>query len=709
MSSDSGKEIQTILDELTQVKGSVTQFVAQLNTIISRAPTREDWNKLNEIAYEGEKSNESPMTLNRINQAIEWPTSAIAIRLKELFEDGKLPLMTALTRVCVKTGADPKACNFILDYNPKVDPKNEMTSSSHQKNSKRIKNNSESYPPILPTLRSKSLAIRAATDKSYRRIEDLLASTTNDFQKSHNGRLASKGRAILNLCLVEILEPYAGLSDEDIDLITHRLLSNRILAKFAFGYNLVDGSKYNLSVDADFEEKIEVIGNLFLAHIGSLREENYDLEDLKRFVRLLYDTVITEYIEKNDPLAKASLMELDLLFKSITNLKYAPHHNFQYEIRETNDDPHVVKILVDGVELGSGVSSASLEAAKYRAANDVFDGSGNGIRKIWEVLVANVQEHNAQANNGATPVPLLTNGPMGYVTGVPAPLGYLPNANAVVPPPLISAPVPIPQAQLAIKNSTVSNEIGAITNSPHNQQQPPTQSQPPPQQQINPQLQSPQAQEQQPQPRASAGSNSPKNPYQQVTSQHPSAHPTPVIGQQQMTVSQQPQQYVQYQQQPYQIYPHATPQAPYGQQSMVQAPPQHIYQQQNTTMAHTPVQAVVPIGQQGMRHGKLEGAYYDLNNILTLPLEIPGNNSALSTLNTMISQAKIMPPEYNVHELTPLSQDRKLFYATVQIGDVYLGAGYGSTKKEARHKAAMCALNNPEKCLQVGLTLPLTL
>lgn len=133
MSSDSGKEIQTILDELTQVKGSVTQFVAQLNTIISRAPTREDWNKLNEIAYEGEKSNESPMTLNRINQAIEWPTSAIAIRLKELFEDGKLPLMTALTRVCVKTGADPKACNFILDYNPKVDPKNEMTSSSHQK------------------------------------------------------------------------------------------------------------------------------------------------------------------------------------------------------------------------------------------------------------------------------------------------------------------------------------------------------------------------------------------------------------------------------------------------------------------------------------------------------------------------------------------------------------------------------------------------
>ncbi|RCK59339.1 Ribonuclease 3 [Candida viswanathii] len=709
-----GKSVQFILDELTQVKGSVTQLIAMFNAIIQRSPTREDWHKIVKIMNEREDSNETQATIQRIEQAVEWPTSQIAIRLRELYLAGKLPLMENLRNINLKTPGDPRPLEFVLDYNPIVEKKtDEIVDRILQRDPARSRPDSYSYPPILPALLSKALALRAGTDKSYRRIEDLMASNYKDFQKSHNGRLAVKGRAVMNLCLVEVLEEStAELPEVDIEFIAHRLLSNRILAKFAFGYNLVNRVKYNLSVDADFEEKITVIANLFLAYIGALKlEGKCSLTKLKTFVKKLYEPVINDYIKKNDPLMKVQLMELDLLFKSITNLKYAPHHNFHYEIIETKSDPHVAKIYVDGNELGTGVSSISFEEAKYRAANDVFDEAGDGVRKIWNALSSNAQENQASGSKDSKPMASITNGPMGFVSGV----------NSIAPPP------PTQFALLTVPPIGVATgDLNSISNSPRNAVQlqlyPQKLSPPPPpgqQQQSQQQLQQPPTQDYkepqdkqqlQLQQQLATGSNSPPvNSNQQIVSQQASSHATPVMGQQQMAFSQKPPQYFLYQQQPqyqqYQQQPYGQ-QLPYGQQPYGQPPQHQMYQLPSSALTQVPRPTVQAPVQQTARQSTFTGAVYE-NGILTLPLSASVDNTAKSTLNTMISQAKLMPAEYNTIDMSsPNDKNLKMFYTTVRIGDVYLGAGYGSNKKEAGHKAALCALNNPEKCILVGLLLP---
>ena len=151
------------------------------------------------------------------------------------------------------------------------------------------------------------------TDRSYRQPLDFIELASNDYNKSHNGRLVLRGRAIMQLCLVEVLEEsYPRLLDEDIQFISHKLMAPIILTKFAFGYNLVDHLKYNVSVDADYEEKLQIIGNIFLAYMGGLKTEGYDLSDLKLFVKRLYEPVIADYMNKNDVLSKVALVELDL-------------------------------------------------------------------------------------------------------------------------------------------------------------------------------------------------------------------------------------------------------------------------------------------------------------------------------------------------------------------------------------------------------------
>ena len=68
----------------------------------------------------------------------------------------------------------------------------------------------------------------------------------------------------MQLCLVEVLEEsYPRLLDEDIQFISHKLMAPIILTKFAFGYNLVDHLKYNVSVDADYEENCKSLAIYF--------------------------------------------------------------------------------------------------------------------------------------------------------------------------------------------------------------------------------------------------------------------------------------------------------------------------------------------------------------------------------------------------------------------------------------------------------------
>ncbi|RCK63493.1 hypothetical protein Cantr_09986 [Candida viswanathii] len=72
----------------------------------------------------------------------------------------------------------------------------------------------------------------------------------------------------------------------------------------------------------------------------------------------------------------------------------------------------------------------------------------------------------------------------------------------------------------------------------------------------------------------------------------------------------------------------------------------------------------------------------------------------------MISKAKLLPANYPIMDMPhPRSANLRIFCAKVQVGEICLGVSYGATKTEAGHKAAMCALKNPGRCLQVGLHL----
>ncbi|RCK63492.1 hypothetical protein Cantr_09987 [Candida viswanathii] len=389
----------------------INLILSNLNrSIFSMTPTAKEWDQL--LLAGNDKKNKDR---TRIREITNSPYGIIVVRLRELCGGGKLPLLEMLSQLTLKASNDYDAADFLMSYNPEID-ETEVNSAVglafRRKKSNFLKQDAYSYPPILPKIQSKALIIPICTDKSYRRVEDLMApEATTGFYLS---------RAILK-------ESGFGLPDLEVEAISHKLLSNTILTKFAFGYNLVDCAKYDLSADANFEEKLDILGNLFLAYIGGLGQESYSMDLLKKFVKQLYGPVINDYLEKFDPLATVGLLELDLVLKSRTNLKYAPHKNFVYGVREIKKDPHVAQILVDGIELATGVSFKSFNDAKCGAANSVFHRSGDGVHRILQLLAANGEENSRNKETVLQSVTVISNLPQNFATTSPL---HLPHARS---------------------------------------------------------------------------------------------------------------------------------------------------------------------------------------------------------------------------------------------------------------------------------------
>lgn len=471
----------------------------------------------------------------------------------------------------------------------------------------------------------------------------------------------------MQLCLVEVLEEsYPRLLDEDIQFISHKLMAPIILTKFAFGYNLVDHLKYNVSVDADYEEKLQIIGNIFLAYMGGLKTEGYDLSDLKLFVKRLYEPVIADYMNKNDVLSKVALVELDLLFKLITNLLYLPRENIRYEIIQVESDPHVARILVDNEELGSGVSSVSFEEAKCRAAQDILN-DHNRIRKIWEILKNNHTKNNITETTTTTTT---------IKTEKPETIMQIPIQQA---PPTMNSHIGTPVVEQATANIAsvnagsppMQNHTAAISPSLANATV----------RQTSPQFtMQPPSQQQQQQPFAFA---QPQR-YPGV------AYQTPFLQQQ------QPQPYVN---SPTGYFHSMQQQNPHAQQATAHSPPPQLSQQPQPQSQAQPPSNGGPLYDQPSTSMNSEQIYVDQYGIPHLGTACKNvDTNARNDLYSKLGKAKIATPEYE-DKISP----EKVYHVLVLAKGIYLGGGYDLNKKLAAQKAAMCALANKVKLSELGL------
>lgn len=666
MSFDKTESLLTVCDDLTQVKGNVSQFQAMVNNIISKAPTREEYEKLLKIIRLGEAPGETVQTIERLEQLMTALQTKVAVRLKELYLGGYLPLLTSLSKINFKSNVEDQFVSYFLDYNP-VLPSNVVQDLRVLQGKKSDTFTAPidiiSYPPTLPAISSTILLIRIMTDRSYRQPLDFIELSSSDYNKSHNGRLVLRGRAIMQLCLVEVLEEsYPRLLDEDIQFISHKLMTPIILTKFAFGYNLVDHLKYNFSIDADYEEKLQIIGNIFLAYMGGLKTEGYDLNDLKLFVKRLYEPVIADYMNKNDVLSKVALVELDLLFKLVTNMLYLPRENIRYEIIQVESDPHVARILVDNEELGSGVSSVSFEEAKCRAAQDILNDQGR-IMKIWEIL-----KNNHMKNNTTKSV---------IKTENPETVMQIPIQQA---PPTMSSHVGTPVVEHATESPSIQNltttPISPSSANANTRQTPPQFAmQPPPSQQSF----------------AFAQQHYPGVAYQ-----------TPFL---------QPQQYgggapIGYFHPMQQQHLHSQAAAAAAVTASPQLLQQHAQAQTQTqAQAQAPARSQVqppssgPLYDQNATSKNGEQIYVDQYGIPHLGTGCKKvDTNAKNDLYSKLGKAKISTPQYE-DKISP----EKVYHVLVLVKGIYLGGGFDLNKKLAAQKAAMCALVNTPKLAEIGL------
>ncbi|KAI5951214.1 hypothetical protein KGF54_004288 [Candida jiufengensis] len=380
------KPLLVTIEDLTQLRANISQFQATFKSICEKAPTVELYEYYLKLANTPGVTNEAVSTIDRLKGVIETPQIKVAVRIRQLAEAKKLIFLSGLVDVNFKAAAGTdQSLEKFLDIIPDVDDETKKLLKFDQ-NKTKLSTDYYSYPPTLPLITNEILLVRISTDKSYRRISDFVESSSSKYNNSHNGKLANKGRSIMDFLLLEILEEkLPNLYETDLVVIRNRLMSPEQLAKFAFGYNLVDSMKYNLSSDANLEEKMVVCGNIFLSYIAGLYMENYDLKEINLWLKKLYEPLVVDLKATTTPVSKIALTELENLFKSITNLTKLPFDNVKYEIIEVQPDPHVVHVLINEEVLGVGASSVTFEDAKDRAVLDVMDNQKN-INRIFSIM-----------------------------------------------------------------------------------------------------------------------------------------------------------------------------------------------------------------------------------------------------------------------------------------------------------------------------------
>ncbi|KAI3404062.2 hypothetical protein KGF56_003098 [Candida oxycetoniae] len=401
------KSLLQTVDELSQLRAHVSQCQATLKLVLSTAPTMERYKSLSHFVMSNETQSGSPlyqnemkMTIDKLKELVnDSPQIKVAVRMKQLYDRRRLPLIHKFCEINFKTAtglSDGGLADF-LEFVPENSVGNSRKKMKEEEgsNSGFVDADIYSYPPALPKINNQKLLIRITTDKSYRQLSDFVESSISKLSNSHNGKLSIRGRAILEWLLFEILdEKLPHVYEEDLTVIRSRLMSREMLAKFSFGYGLVDAIKYNLSNEADTEEKMDVIGKIFLSYIAGLEMEEKDINLIKRWLGRLYEPMINRlsssngYYGNSNPETKIGMVELKALFQSVTNINKLPYKDINFKIIQSKTDPFVAEILVNDQVLGLGSSVTSFEEAQDRAAMDIINDKTK-IVKVFTIMKEN--------------------------------------------------------------------------------------------------------------------------------------------------------------------------------------------------------------------------------------------------------------------------------------------------------------------------------
>ncbi|ABN64509.2 predicted protein, partial [Scheffersomyces stipitis CBS 6054] len=276
-------------DDLVTIKGSVSQLQAAVNQITAKAPTPQELAGLLTSLNESHDPNDKPI-IDKLNGFFASPHIKVGVRLRQLYDSKQLPLLSALCKINFKSAKADKYSSYFLEFDPSNSPET-VSDDDDASTSKEKKVDVSSYPPMIPPISNDALLLRVMTDKSYHQPSDILESETrtHDINRTHNEKLSILGRSLLELLLYQILdERFPNMYGEEMFVFRHKLLSPGILTKLAFGYNLVDPYKYNLSSEIDSNRKMEIFGKIFLSYVAGLSMDGYTQSEIKLWIRKLY-------------------------------------------------------------------------------------------------------------------------------------------------------------------------------------------------------------------------------------------------------------------------------------------------------------------------------------------------------------------------------------------------------------------------------------
>lgn len=389
------KDLLTWCDDLHQVKGNISQLQATLNQILTKAPSLDQFGELSTY-LDNPNQGDSLSIIDKTKNFLNSSQLKVAVRMKFLYDQGLLPFLLALSQINFKSLKADKFVGYLLDYTPPRDIGSNLAKVLKQRVNSGKQVNIESFPPVLPPISNESLLNKILTDKSFRQPSDFLElDDANDFNRSHNAKLSLRGKRLLEFALIEILdEKLPDIHEDDLYYLQFKLVSTSILTKLAFGYNLADNYKFHFSNEISLDDKLTKLSNIFLAYIGGLVLDGYSFAEIKLWIAKLYEPIIQDFIDNHEtlkPLNKLALIELNFLFKQVTNMYYIPPQDTTLEFETLESDPHVVKLSINGQTLGIGTSSIGAEEAKVKAAADAFSNKQK-IDDVIKIMIASYEE-----------------------------------------------------------------------------------------------------------------------------------------------------------------------------------------------------------------------------------------------------------------------------------------------------------------------------
>lgn len=377
----------TWCDELHQVRGNVSQLQATLNQILAKAPSVTQYQDLYRMYGETNPETASSQISEKMRTSLNSPQLKVAVRLKSLFDRGRLPFLLGMSRINFKSPKCDRFVGYLLDYCPPEQDVANITNSDKTPNvagaTSAEPSDVDLYPPSLPPIENKGLLNLVFTDKSLRQAIEYLelsdlsrsADATLSFNSSHNRKLSLKGKYTLDMALVDILEDALPYADEnDLEYIRYRLTSAPILAKLAYVYNFPEALVHQISKDTAVLDKLAIYKTTFLAYVGGLTRDSYSPKQIFNWLRALFKPLIStlesELLRNGQIKSKESVAwaEFQFIMSRLNNYFLDTVKKIHFDFHVIEEDPYVCQLKVndDGVFLGIG--SGSTPAAANRQA-----------------------------------------------------------------------------------------------------------------------------------------------------------------------------------------------------------------------------------------------------------------------------------------------------------------------------------------------------